>query len=402
MTKAISFFLFLFAISLGMQAQNAWIARPNYPGIARNNAVAFAIGTKGYLGTGGTTANGLRRDFWAWDQLTNTWTQIADFGGAARNGAIAFATDGKGYVGTGSNAISWFDDLYEYDPVTNFWIQKADFPGGARAEAIGFGSENPKAGYISTGVNAAVYYNDLWQYNPQTDSWVQKANVPTAGRTSGEGFFLQGKGYITTGSITSIGDLSDLWEWDPQTDIWTQRSSMPVPGRKSSVGFAMNGKGYIATGSAPQLLNDFWEWDPLTDTWTQLPNVGVIYNREEAAGFVIGNSCYVGGGYGWPNNGRLTDFWEYSNTIGIEELPEISITLFPVPATDQLTLTFPSNLTKATITISDVSGKCVYQSEVSGSGIQRINIESLAAGTYVFEMRSEKGFAREKFVKVSN
>ena len=40
-------------------------------------------------------------DFWEYDPSTNTWTQKADFGGTARNWAVGFSIGNKGYIGTG-------------------------------------------------------------------------------------------------------------------------------------------------------------------------------------------------------------------------------------------------------------------------------------------------------------
>ena len=41
------------------------------------------------------------KDFWEYDPVANTWTQKADFGGAARDSAVGFSIGSKGYIGTG-------------------------------------------------------------------------------------------------------------------------------------------------------------------------------------------------------------------------------------------------------------------------------------------------------------
>src|SRR5690242_17530130 len=58
------------------------------------------------------------------------WTQKAYFGGKAREVAIGFSIGGKGYIGTGlrHNTIGGID-FWEYDPATNIWTRKADVPG---------------------------------------------------------------------------------------------------------------------------------------------------------------------------------------------------------------------------------------------------------------------------------
>ena len=46
----------------------------------------------------------------------NTWTQKADFGGTARNAAVGFSIGSKGYIGTGYDG-SYCKDFWEYDPL---------------------------------------------------------------------------------------------------------------------------------------------------------------------------------------------------------------------------------------------------------------------------------------------
>src|SRR5438874_13312750 len=87
----------------------------------------------------------------------DTWTQKPDFGGGERSGAASFAIGGKGYIGTGLS----LKDFWEYDPVTNAWTQKADFGGTARSNAVGvsIGSK----GYIGTGFVAGIgFVKDFW------------------------------------------------------------------------------------------------------------------------------------------------------------------------------------------------------------------------------------------------
>src|SRR5678809_381391 len=77
-------------------AQYTWTLKASFAGSARYAACSFAIGTKGYLGTGFDGA--IRKDFWEYDPVTDTWTQKADYGGAPCYGASAFASATKGYI----------------------------------------------------------------------------------------------------------------------------------------------------------------------------------------------------------------------------------------------------------------------------------------------------------------
>ena len=58
----------------------------------------------------------LFKDFWEYDPATNAWTQKADFGGTARDGAVGFSIGSKGYIGTGYDGTGSTKDFWEYTP----------------------------------------------------------------------------------------------------------------------------------------------------------------------------------------------------------------------------------------------------------------------------------------------
>ncbi len=119
---------------------NTWAQKADFGGQAREFAVGFSLSGNGYIGLGdGSTAsnNGDFTDFWEYDTASNRWTQKGDFAGGARTGATPFAIGGKGYIGTGLG-VGWFNDFWEYDPVADSWTQKSAFGGDAREGCIGF------------------------------------------------------------------------------------------------------------------------------------------------------------------------------------------------------------------------------------------------------------------------
>ncbi|MBL7723604.1 MAG: hypothetical protein JNK27_05620 [Chitinophagaceae bacterium] len=292
---------------------DTWTEKVYLAAGARATGVGFSIGSKGYIGTGGTN------DFWEYDPLINIWTQKANVGGTARQSAVGFSIGTKGYIGTGYNG-AYQKDFWEYDPATNFWTQKADFGGTARLGAVGF-SIGTK-GYIGTGIDGGGYNKDFWEYNPATDSWTQKADIGGLARGYAVGFSIGSKGYLGTGLTftTVVLSLSDFWEYNPTTNTWTQKAT--VAGRFGAVGFSIGSKGYIGTGKVTPgpsntELKDFWEYDPANNTWTQRINLGgtssPITYRVHAIGFAIGNKGYIGTGVGIAGSG-FSDFWEYTPT----------------------------------------------------------------------------------------
>jgi len=143
---------------------NTWTQKADFGGSARYSAVGFSINDKGYIGTGMDASSTRRKDFWEWDgniasPTYNTWIQKTDFGGTAREGAVGFSIGTKGYIGTGQESILVYkQDFWEWDgdtasPTYNTWIQKTNFGGSVRSLPVGF-SMGTK-GYIGTGIDAA-------------------------------------------------------------------------------------------------------------------------------------------------------------------------------------------------------------------------------------------------------
>jgi N-acetylneuraminic acid mutarotase len=288
---------------------NVWTQKTDFGGIARNVAVGFSIGNKGYIGTGQVSPSA-RRDFWEYDPSSNTWTQKADFGGTARNGAVGFSIGTQGYIGTGFDG-SERKDFWAYDPSSNTWTRKADFGGTARHGAVGFSIG--VRGYIGTGSSGAPgnfpTLKDFWEYDPSSNTWTQRADFGGTARLGGIGFSVGNKGYIGTG-LDSTSTRRDIWEYDPSSNTWTQKANFGGAARWSSVGFSIGTRGYIGTGSSP-ISRDFWEYDPSSNTWTQEADFGGTA-RYGAVGFSIGTTGYVGTGSEAPGAGSLVrDFWQY-------------------------------------------------------------------------------------------
>lgn len=92
---------------------DSWVQKADFGGGPREYAVGFSIGPKGYIGTGRDENEASGKDFWEFDpgdgadgldekgNPIGKWRRKADFGGGERNGAVGFAIGQKGYIGTG-------------------------------------------------------------------------------------------------------------------------------------------------------------------------------------------------------------------------------------------------------------------------------------------------------------
>src|SRR5689334_16776375 len=204
-----------------------------------------------------------------------TWTQLSDFGGTARSNAVGFAIGDKGYIGTGihitdAGVYAGANSFREYDPSTNTWTRKAHLPGPPLTriyEAVGFSIGSK--GYIVTG-RPLDPGRPLVEYDPATDTWTEKARFPGVPRIGAVGFSIGNKGYVGLGTDDRLNEYADFWEYDPATDTWTRKANFGGGPRKWPVGFSIGDKGYVGTGASKGLRSkDFWEYDPATDVWTR-------------------------------------------------------------------------------------------------------------------------------------
>jgi N-acetylneuraminic acid mutarotase len=295
-----------------------WTRMSDFDGLPRSDAVAFAIGTSGYVGTGYDGTDRLK-DFWEYNSEKDYWVQKADFPGVARNGATAFAVGSMGYVGTGFDGDNKLSDFYQFNPATNTWTKKADFPGTARYAATGFGIDTK--GYLGTGFDGNSQ-KDFYEYNPATNVWTKIISIGGQKRRDATSFVIGGKGYVVSG-LDNGAYLDDLYLFDPTSGEWTKKRAISNISdesydddytgisRISAVAFAINGKAYLTCGSSSSLLSTLWQYDPSTDLWENLTDFeGTI--RTEAVGFGIGNYGYVTTGR--SNTYYLDDIWRLNPT----------------------------------------------------------------------------------------
>lgn len=252
-------------------ANNSWTQKASVGGLPREGAVGFSIGNKGYVGTGEVRLSqveyGKSRDFWEYDPVTNSWTKKADFGGTARQGAVGFSIGKKGFIGTGNDGNPT-RDFWEYDSDSDTWTAKAGFGGSPRSAAVGFSIA--AKGYIGTG-NDGGLKNDFWEFDPGNNSWVQKANFGGPAIDKGSGFSIGGKGYIGAGFAGFTNFLAtitpEFWEFNPATNTWQKKADFPSSQRHGTTGFSIGNKGYFMAGNAGQtyfsggsLTNEVWQY----------------------------------------------------------------------------------------------------------------------------------------------
>jgi hypothetical protein len=254
----------------------AWTQVANWPGAAHTGMASFVIGNSGYVCTGSTVPdfsnpNSRVKEVWQYDQNANEWTRKNNFPGAARQCAVAASINGKGYLGTGTTASNdGTRDWWQYNPSTDEWVEKANLPGPKRTEAVAFApsSGNGKV-YVATGFAellppSGTGFNDLWEYNPASDGWAQKASLPAIGRANAVGISLSTTGVVSTGLYQECDNcaLNDCWQFNPSTGAWFQLPNVGGGPRFTAGSFCIGNTIYIGAGQVPSSANisatDFW------------------------------------------------------------------------------------------------------------------------------------------------
>jgi hypothetical protein len=75
-----------------------------------------------------------------------------------------------------------------------------------------------------------------------------------------------------------------------------------------------------------------------------------------------------------------------------------SISLFPNPATNHLTITLGNNAKKVEVTITDITGKVIYTIIESDKQRIEVNTQNFAAGIYVVQIQAADSIASKKLV----
>jgi N-acetylneuraminic acid mutarotase len=310
---------------------NQWCQGFNFPGVDRQQGVAFTIGNKGYFGTGFSATTNLRyKDFWEYDPIENAWSQKADFGGAARYNAVGFVINNKGYIGTGeaiTAGVGYLSDFWEYDPALDSWTKKADYN---IPSTYCFSFSMGNKGYVGGGANIttpAFANSDFYEFDPSVGTlgtWTKKANLLVA-RSSACGFSIGNKGYYGLGSDLSVYEKRFM-EYDPTdlsngTDVngnprgkWSFVEDFKGNKRNAAIAFTIGNKAYVGGGFDGVInYNDFYEFDPSVGalgTWTQKTNIPPI-GRKYASSFSIGDNGYVMVGAN-TSTVSLNDLWIYA------------------------------------------------------------------------------------------
>jgi N-acetylneuraminic acid mutarotase len=100
---------------------NTWEEKQKMPDKGRVNALAFSVENRFFVGTGRYFAgryNGghLKNDVMEYDAANDQWYSRGSIPGEARENAIAFVIDNRVYLGFGENDTETLTDIYSFKP----------------------------------------------------------------------------------------------------------------------------------------------------------------------------------------------------------------------------------------------------------------------------------------------
>ncbi|HLP10417.1 MAG TPA: kelch repeat-containing protein [Flavobacteriales bacterium] len=395
MLKKLCIFTFLF-FTISVSYAQSWIPLPDFPGTERDDACLFVIGNKAYCGSGFLPWFAPSNDFYALNFDGETWSPIASMpAGSERQYACGFSDGHYGYVFGGLTGTTYLNDLYRYDTLTNSWDTLASLPDTGRAGSSCFVIND--TAYIVGGKNSVIAAtNEVWAYAILTNTWTQKSNLPNNGRWRAGATSVNGKGYLVSGRDKNGYFCHQLYQYNPSADAWTHISNFGGNGR-NYIGFtALYNNLYLVAGidSLNTYYNDFYTYDVSANTWgtlTPIPSAA----RKGGLCFSSQNSIYYTTGIN-ASNTRLKETWRIYNPTGIhEQNAEISITLYPNPASTNLTISTPFHQFHVKIFAS--TGQTVYSFGNTGHSTS-IDVSSLKTGLYNIYISDGKNTITKKLI----
>ncbi len=87
-----------------------------------------------------------------------------------------------------------------------------------------------------------------------------------------------------------------------------------------------------------------------------------------------------------------------AQTLSTKKYQQLSFGLYPVPASNSVTVQLPTNVSKAEVSVFDLAGRLVANQAISLSD-KDINIQALGAGMYMVKVMSEDKLGVKRLVK---
>ncbi len=335
MSKALLiFFLTLFSVCFAEIFAQTWTQLENYPGLGRDDAVAFSIADCGYILTGNHAGFSESNDMWKYNTTTNQWLKVADFPGEKRQYALSFTNEEFAYIlgGISENNIP-LNDFYSYNSIYDSWQKLDSFPGLPRWSAAG--TVYQKSAYLFGGTTLTTGLNDSWRYDFNLEVWENLESVPSIGKRDQLCFTIGEKIYLSTGfSINPTIFHSETYSYNVSTLEWKNEVDFP----SQAIGYGAvansNNKAIILGGlrSGENYSDEAWQFN-ISDSWTKISTC-LSNGTKGMSAFSINDKYYF-------LTGKKDDFTLSKDfyVLSFENKNEVQI--YPNPSKEEINFTGP-------------------------------------------------------------
>lgn len=213
--------------------------------------------------------------------------------------------------------------FFSIDPLNSSHQPLARFPGIYDMNAISFLVGNK--GYVVSGYTASQSCK-VWEYDFAANTWTNIGNSPLGKRRGGIAMVLNNKVYMGLGYelINFNGQIirvykKDWIEYTPGESYHAIKANFPGTGRNEAQGFIMNNSIYLGSGenmNTQTIHKDLWRYNSSSNSWTQQASWPGVYGDDDA--WYGNNPGSVGifsyGTTGYLVKGCVNQFWHFTNS----------------------------------------------------------------------------------------
>lgn len=377
--KKLLFITYLFA-TFSVLAQGNWLQKNDFSGNARTRGVCFTLNDFGYYGTGNQGAVAETNDFWRYNATNDSWLQMANVPMGMQAGSAA-STSTSGFIGIGWWSSNAHPEFFKYNPTLNNWTTVSNYIGNLTNDGVAISLNN----IVYAGLGGQPYNNNCWDdwkaFNELTSTWTSLTNFPGIDRRNPVAFVLNNEIYVGGGQPEGGALGNDFYKYDVSLDSWAPIANCPSTsiGSTRNSSFLINGKAYLA------LTDALWQYDPINDSWTSF---SMPFSEGVDAAFSLNGKGYIIK-YG------SKEVWEWSSTLGTNEMNFLNLSIYPNPTQDFLNIDGIQGQ-DVNLQIINLNGATILKGKLSDS---KVDISTLPTGVYILELEISNEIFRSRINK---
>lgn len=426
----LTFNIVFFANPVFSQPLFTWTELTPMPEPVSNNAVAAAqsgdtICIYSFSGIDTTKSpNGIHNKGFKYNLETEEWTVLPDLpAGLTRIATGASTVNNKIYIIGGYHVFSNFNEesldyVHVFDPETNNFLPDAS-PVPTRIDDHVQAVWRDSLIFVITGWSQSTNVNKVQIFNPALNEWTSGSSVPNntlykafgaSGDIVGDTIYYNG-GAVIGGNFPGTTQLrKGVINPDNPTEItWSVEEENPgdkgyrmgarvVSDRIYWIGgggqtYNFDGVAYNGSGIV-EPLERIMEYNATTATWSLFESTYKVMDMRGVAKISENELIVCGGMTAGAEVTNAVSMIHIGFPLGISELDNKNLQIWPVPATDVLHIKGLD--AQSRYEIIDTTGKTVLSGELQ-IGTDSINTSRLTVGNYILKVKAKVGEKRMAF-----